>query len=308
MSARRKKEFGITTAVIAYTAALLWRLASSFDGELYPLLIGALIIATMVWMALLSYALALLNSVSTNLALIVIVPLLVLIIGRFHAGAIVGALLLAAFLVIAQQRLTQAIRNHIKYRTFDIFYLGTHVVMIGVITALVGLATAAILNRLSTDQLLISEQLIQRALQPAEPFIQGLVPGYNVRSSVNELIEAQLQEQLGTLPPSSPLIAGQKTAALRNLERQLDRRISGQETISALIADAINRRLDIVITNNRLFVALGIIIIIFFALRTLVPILVWPILALIIFLVYLSRKTGLAYILITTEKVELLRL
>lgn len=308
MSTRRKKEIGIILAVIACTIALFLRLISVVGGEYFPLLIGVMAIAVIVWMALLSYALALLNSVGTSLSLVVITPLIVLSVGKLSMEALAGALVMMIFLAVGQQHLTQAIRNHIQYHTVDIFYGGTRMIISSTIAALVGLSTATFVNILAADQLL-SERMVERLLRPADPILQGVIPGYSAQRSINELIEAQLQQQLGESAPASPLIPQQKDAIVRNLERQLATSISGQETIASLTANFINRKVREVLVYNKLLFSLAVIVVLFVTLRaTLAPLLLWPTLGMIACLVYLSRKIGLALILVTSEKVELLRL
>src|SRR3990167_6843309 len=165
MTRHQKKEIGLVVVTLTYSALLFWWLAAGVSLFLNPYLVAAFLVSSFVWAALTVLALGLAAGKISRPALTLGIPLLVVIAGRAHVGALGAALLFVLPLASAQRHLIREIQNRVSYHTTQIFSAGTRLVLIGLIIAVAGLLSAPLSKKFRADGFQVPQQFIELALE-----------------------------------------------------------------------------------------------------------------------------------------------
>lgn len=296
-----RKEISIAVAVLVLNALLFWRLNTIAATNLYVFVLAALIILSVLWIALLVISLSLIRSKAIAAGLIIIVPLTLIVIGRAHIGVVGAALILTLILLIARAHSKKEVANRIHYSTIQIFSVSTRLVFIGLIVCITGLSTPAISTAFNSEEIVIPQQPIRIALKPFEQLIQNSIPNYSSQATINQLIQDQLARQM---EPGTVITPGEKEAALKNLSAQLGQPLSGEENIIQIITNTINTQINKLIKQSPLMATLSTIFIIIIVARFISLAFVWPLLGVIALIIFIARKTGFVQLISSEEPVE----
>lgn len=309
MTRHQKKEIGLIVVTLTYSALLFWWLAAGVSLFLNnPYLVAAFLVSSFVWAALTVLALGLATGKISRLALTLGIPLLVVIAGRAHVGALGAALLFVLPLASAQRHLIREIQNRVSYHTTQIFSAGTRLVLIGLIIAMAGLLSAPLSRKFRADGFQVPQQFIELALEPATAVINNFLPGYAADRTIDQLLKSKLQAEADSLPPDTAIPPGELDSLHRNLTRSYGLPVSGQETLPTLVTAYVNKSLTNLTQSAPLLAALLTIAAFLLVARLIIPILLWPTLGVISLLVYLAQRANFVYLLTSQETVERLQL
>jgi hypothetical protein len=305
MQPRLAKEMGLTATALSLTLGEFFvaaqGAAAAVSGGGIAWIIGAL---SLLWLLAMALALALVRHKAAVAALVTGPPLIALAMGRFTAGALGGALLLLISLWLAQRSYWYEQQSRIAYRTSHLFGVGTKTLTIGLILALAGLALPAIEGKIEREGLAIDERYVEFVVRPLTPLIEGLLPNYNSTASIDELIDSQIAAQ----GSSEILNEAQRAQIRQQIAAQFGQSIEGKETLGHLVTLRLNASLEKITRANAFTVSLVVIVLAFLTLRAAVPLIVWPLLGGIAFLVWGLRSVGLMRLQETNTTVQRLEM
>lgn len=247
MPVRIIKEISVVAALLIYSGIYFWWLSRAWDSTT-PLWEGsALLVVSLLWVALLSASLALLTDTAAAGILIVGVPLLLVLVHTELASAAGAATMLAAGLLHARWHIRLALTERLRYRTVPTFFTAARWQLVSLAAAAAGLAAPTVIDRLRTDVIAIPERIVEQALRPALTFIGGTAPG-------------------------------QGTAMV------------------TMTADLLNRYLTSALQANPELAATVVLSVAFLVAHLVIPLLVWPTLAVISLVMLTARRAELVYL------------
>lgn len=307
MTLQRKKEIGVVAITCIYSA-IFWLGLGQFL-RLAPLAsVGPLILvvlAAVVWVVLIDFTLMITPLLASTVVVALFSGAMVAVTGLSVAAAI-GAVLLMIFLATAKQLIMREVGSRVRYSTTQFFYASSRLTLLGLIIAVASLSLPHLSESIFQEQVAIPEDYLAWAARPFDPIVARLFPGFSQNSTVDDLLNAQLASQL---PPGVTVPEGQKVALRAELARQLGAgTLSGRETFSQLAAQRLNVALKDLAARSPFILALAFIIIIFLALKALLPLLAWPVLGGLALLMMLARTIGLTYLVRTEATIERLTL
>lgn len=308
MTIQRQKEILIAVFVVLYSVlffmgVVLYSGLGDNRTALATILFAA---GGLIWTALMVTATAMaINRSGTNGIILTIPPLLLIILGKFTLDAMIGAILVVLLLLVLQRKVSWEVNNHIRFRITGVLYesarLGLYTLLVVVIT----LSLPNIIKTFKNDQDVIPAKYVTAVSQPLEPIIARWLPGYKTDSTIDGMINSQLERQAGgIIPVTNPLVAAQKAEIRNQLGRQFGVALTGRETVSDITSRVINGYI-FKLTQQNHYLTVGVVIIVtFVAMRVLVPILIWPILLVIKGFFYLANRIGLISFVKTTVEAE----
>jgi hypothetical protein len=309
MTEQGYKEWGIVVAALLLSfleffgiAALVLPLPT--NGAVM-IMMGVL---SIIWLVVMALAYVLANHPASSTTLIILPAVFVVLAGRLSIGAWGGAILMVLSLVVARQYFLQEIRNRINYSNIYTFRYGSRYLVVGLILAIAGLALPSVQNTVTADGIKISEKQVEIVLNFAQPMIKQFVPSFSANENVDQFIDAQITEQLGKLAPGMTIPTEQRVALRAQIAQQLQQQLTGQESMASVITRRINDILASFTRSNTLIVSLVVIVLVFLTIRAFVPLIVWPLIALIALTVWISNAVGLSKISssqVTTTRLEL---
>lgn len=308
MTIQRQKEILIAVFVVLYSVlffmgVVLYSGLGDNRTALATILFAA---GGLIWTALIVTATAMaINRSGTNGIILTIPPLLLIILGKFTLDAMIGATLVVLLLLVLQHKVSWEVNNHIRFRITSVLYesvrLGLYILLVVVIT----LSLPSVIQGFKNDQDVIPAKYIAAVSQPLEPVISRWLPEYKTNSTVDDMINVQLDRQAGgIIPVTNPLLAAQKAEIRNQLGRQFGVTLTGRETVSDVTSRVVNRYI-FKLTQQNHYLTVGVVIIAtFIATRVVVPILIWPVLLVIRMFFYLANRIGLISIIKTTVEAE----
>lgn len=304
MTLQRKKEIGVVALTVIYSA-LFWLGVGQFlrlaplPGWL-PLVLVTM--AALLWVVLVDFTFMITPLLASTAAVIAVSGLVVALTGGFTVAALAGAALLMVFLATAKQLIRREVGTRVRYSTSQIFFAGSRLTLLGLVMAMAGLFLPHLSESIFAERIAVPEEYVSWAVRPLDPFIARLFPGFNQAQTVDELIDAQLAQQLpaGTVVPE-----GQRAALRAELARQLGAgALAGNETFSQLAAERFNAAMRDIAQRSPFVLALAFIIIMLLAFKALLPFLAWPVIGGLAILMLLARVIGLTYLVRTEATVE----
>lgn len=309
MDLRSKKEIGVIAAMCLVTLLEFFSFATFLpQAAAKPAFAVVLVLLSIVWVSCAAVAFALVGSRS-GLAVLLIFPAAVtVIISRLLPVAIGGAILLSIFCLMAQRTLVREVRNRVYYQTSHVFGSGIRLLTLGLMVGLTGLVLPILNATPGSYQLRVTERQIEPLLKPFEAYIGQLLPGFRPDASIDELIDEQIRQQEAQLPEGVELSEQQREVARQQLGRQLQQKLTGQESVATIVANSLNQSVSKITSQNPLLASLILVALVFLTLRALVPFLIWPILGVTAGLIYILRQAGLIYVARTQAMIERLQL
>lgn len=304
-----QKEIGLVGGVLIVSALEFILFAFLFSQATNDWLTAAvLVVISVIWIALMAIALAIVHY-KINIATLVIVPTLIVIaLSKLSVIAIGGGVLLSIFLLMAQRTFAREVKNRIQYRTVEIFSVGTRLLLLGCMIGLLGLSWTTLTGENGVYRVQVSEQQLAPLMKPLEPLLRKFIPNFRADITIDEFIQEELNKQAAQLPPGASIPPEQLALSRAQLSEQFGEQLSGQETVTAIVTRKLNNYIGALTQENVLLVTLVLIIIAFLTLRALVPLLVWPLLGIIALLVLALRAVGvlnLQEVQVTTERLTL---
>lgn len=308
MTIQRQKEILIAVFVVLYSLLFFMGvvLYSGLGESRTTMATIVFAVGALLWCALMVTATAMAtNRSGTNGIILAVPPLLLIILGKFTLDAIIGAILVVLLLLALQRKVSWEVNNHINFRVIRVLYesvrLGLYILLVVVIT----LSLPSIIKTFKNDQDVIPAKYIAAVSQPLEPVISRWLPGYKTDSTVDDMINFQLERQSGGLiSANNPVVAAQKAEVRTQLGRQFGVTLTGRETVSDITSRVVNGYIFRLSQQNH-YLAVGLVIIAtFIAMRVVVPILIWPVLLVIKGFFYLANRIGLISIIKTTVEAE----
>lgn len=304
MTLQRKKEIGLVAVACLYTV-LFWIGLALFIGTAEPTsspLMVVITLAAIIWVIMVDFAMAVTPLIMSTVAIIVVAAGMVVVTGRASYASLIGAVLLAILLASAKQSMSREITNRVRYSTTQIFSAGARATMLGLVIAISSLSLPLISQNIFEEQLAIPEDYIVKAAQPLDPVIARLFPGTSGGSTIDDLINTQLAQQL---PPGAVVTEAQRAVLRQELAVQIgSSKLAGSETFSRIAAQRVNSALKDLAHRNPLILAIALVIIVFLTLKALVPLLIWPVLGGLAGAMALARLVGLTYLLRTEATIE----
>lgn len=308
MTIQRQKEILISVFVVLYSLLFFMGvvLYSGLGVNRTGAATAALTAGALLWCALIVTATAMaVNRSGTSGIIVGIPPLLLVILGKFTLDAFVGAVLAALLLLALQRKITWEVNNHIRFRVTTVLYESVRLAIYTLLVAVITLSLPSIIQGFKSDHDVIPAKYFTVASRPLEPIIARWLPGYQTDNTIDQVIAAQVEQQTGGLVSAdNPLLAGQIAAGREQFARQFGVSVRGDETISAVATRLLNDYIYALTQKNRYFTAAIVIIVTFIAMRVIVPILIWPVLAVIKGFFYVANRIGLVSFIKTTVEAE----
>ncbi len=215
--------------------------------------------------------------------------------GWSQPSALAGAGLLAIATLIASVVVRDQLDDYVRFRTRQIFWGATKVVIIGTVAALAGLYFPVLVMQLQGGSLQVSEHSVEPLVRPLTPIVQSLLPGYRPEQPLSQLVDNTVLQQL-------PL------SVQKQLAQQLKTPRPEPVTITTVVTQWLNQHLNRFAQESPMVVSLLILIPTFFTIWFLSPVLLWPSLLLIAGLLWVFKRLHLVRIESRPEPVEHLTL
>lgn len=304
MTLQRKKEIGLVALTSVYSA-VFWLGLGQFL-RLVPLpnlwLLVLIAMAAVLWAVLIDFSLMICPLLTSASIIILINGVMVLLNGGVVIASSVGAMLLMIFLATARQFIMREVNTRVRYSTSQIFFMGSRLTLLGLMVAVAGLFLPYLSQSIFEDRLAIPEEYIAVAARPLDPLVSRLFPGFSQTSTVDDLLDSQLAQQL---PPGTVIPEGQRVALRAELARQLGASsLTGRETFSQIAAQRLNAALKDLAQRSPFVLALAFVIILFLTLKALLPLLAWPVIGGLALLMLVARLIGLIYVARTEATIE----
>lgn len=281
--------------------AMGWLLELSVTTTTALFALGA---SAVVAVALLAFALSVVRHRASQAALLAIPALATMVGGRFSLSALIGAFLLLLLLWSAGRILRYEMTSRTIFRLRPMYSEAIKRITLGIILAAVGLAYAWVLGGIHSGQFRLKPHHLAPALRPAEPLLQQFIPGFSSELTIDQWIDAQLEEEVRRVAPQATVAPQQRQLVREQLERQVGQRLSGQENFVTLATNLTNQRLDTAVRQYPIVVTVVILVLIFLTIRAGVPLLVWPVIGLLYLFVRLGERTGLVRLEETSQTVQ----
>jgi hypothetical protein len=312
MTLQRQKELLIATFVALYSVLLFlgFQLFVSRATSWSTPVVIIIAIGSLIWCALMTCATAfVVNRSGSNILTCAIPPILLLILGVFRLDVAIGAIVVFVILIAVQRRLSWELNSRVNVHVIPVFSVATRHVIVALLISLITLSLPTLAQSFDRNQISIPPKTVATLISPFEGVIQNLLPGYTTGSTIDQMIDRQLRNQLSSIPGAeavvpAELLSSQRATIRQEFSKQFGMPITGQETLADVLANIVNKYLRQMAAENR-FVAIGFIIALtLVTVRIAVPVLVWPALFLIRIILRLSEQIGLITILRTQVTVE----
>ena len=287
------KELATTAGAVVWVA-ITWALVAlllqrpSLDVLWWVILTILVILQT----AVLALALSVTQHWGTRLALLVIPAMTVAVLG-LHVSSVLGGLLLLLAAWMGSRSLREEIGNRLQYRVWPMYGPGVRLLLLASLLGVIGLAYVPLLGAVNRGGLRLSPAYVSLFLKPLEPLLTSTIPGYKSDQSVNDFINAQLQQEQSQLPPGTT-VPSQEQAVLRTqLSQRFGQSLTGAESVSSIIAGKVNQYVDSTVRSYPQLVTLIVLVSLALTIRFLLPFLAWPTLGVIALLMWFGRQVGL---------------
>ncbi len=258
---------------------------------IYTMILLVLVIA---WAALLALTFGVMGSVTAQ-GLVWLLPLTVAFFGGWRVEAMAAALILLAALLSARVRIAQDVNNRIKYKTRYVFGRGVRFIILGSLVTIAGLALPRISDGFKVDAF-ITGDTIRPFLVVLQPLFSSLGGNYSASSTIGQMIEKQLSNQDGNELMSGQVREEQKRTVVAALSRQFGQEVRLDDDLAAVVARTLNAKIHYFLNANPLIATVVIMVLIVLFIRFLLPILVGPVLAVIVLLLFFGRRMEFIYI------------
>jgi hypothetical protein len=313
MTLQRQKEIGIIIISILLTAGFLFAFMGIIQTQNLAAWTTWLVVAglSMLWVSLyLACTIFVTTRSGSSIILACIVPLVMMAIGQLSTYVIVGAVIVFILLLTLQSRLHWEMDTRIKLDFIATFLGSARYMFIILIVALLALILPGMQTALTSNegQITIPANIVSSILTPFNGVIKGIIPGYTSVTTVDDIIQAQVNQQIkqqGGGLPANFTIPPQEMAQLRDqFGAQFGLKLTGTETIPDIIATMLTNYVRVAVHNNVPAALVLIVLSIFITLRLFIIFLVWPTLALLQLWLFIAIKAGLLARVRTTVEVE----
>lgn len=310
MTLQRQKELIIVGIASLYSLFYFMLVALLLRGQAVSTVFGIVVaVAGLLWVAVIAAALAFASRrLGVSMALAIIPAVVVILVGRVSIEAIIGGILLAAFILIGRSVVAKDMENRLKFAVRPIFWSGSRVLLFGLLVAIITLALPIVTTNIRGGEVGISRAYTDTLLRPAAPLIEKYIPQYTPDKTVNQIISAQIAEQGEELPPGYTLPPDQHAQVLEELSKQLGIPLIGNETIPDIVAAWINVRIQRLANQNSILLVIILVVLVLLTLRALIPLLLLPVILFVKTLVYISERIGLVALMKTQVTIERLHL
>jgi nucleotidyltransferase/DNA polymerase involved in DNA repair len=135
--------------------------------------------------------------------------------------------------------------------------------------------------------------------------LKDIAPNFTATSNIDDIIDNQLRQQGIDPTQVSP---DQRAALHSQVSQQLNLPVTGQESLADIVTSRFNQTLQRITQVNALSVALLAVVLSFFTIRALIPLVTWALLAAIAAGMWFARSIGLVVTLKEAIQVEQLTL
>jgi len=332
MESFRKKEIGLVVTTTVYSFLFFLAIAVFIDDAIQNIGVAILLLlAGILWAAIISPSLALAKSWFAIIGLIAIPALIVIIVGLGKTGSIVAALLLAALCIGARYAFIWEFDNNIRYSPYRIYPRGTKIVIYAAVVATIGISFSTTSELIDTDSIKVENDQISAFIEPLKPIIerivnqvQGSIPFLTQQiqtNSLDQIIDQTLAQELAKYPPGTISPAQEE-----DIRRQIEEAVSSQQTeivaepnsiinqfitpefITPIVTNFINQQIKNVSESYPILFPLLIIAVVFLALRVLMPVFTGLSILAITLIVFISIKLNLVKLSRSQAEVEKIEL
>ncbi len=311
MTLGRKKEIGVLVFLSLYSGLLfgLFALATTQNtGELSILTTVLFVMLALLWVALVQFSQAISFESGGVLWLVVlIVPALIVGVGRASLPALVGAVIAGLLLLVGRSYAKSELSNRIHFKTGQIFRISTRYTLLALAFGLIGIVLPDFQEQLVPEKVQIPAKYLANWVDASAPIVSRFIPGYDPNKTIDEFIAFQVQKQMGA-GNSEPIPPGQLIIARRQLADQFGIALAGNESLSAVTGKIVNHYLQSWAKYNQLLFIGIVISLLFLVWRALTPVLLWPTIAILAGLIYFATRIGLVYKVKTPATIERLQL
>jgi len=115
MDRQHIKELSLIIGVSVYSTILFWVIGHSALFGISPILLLLLVLASLLWVAVMAFSLAMVAHIGMTAIMTVVIPITIIAAGAGAPGAIGAALLAALLMITIHGRLTMEIKNPIRW-------------------------------------------------------------------------------------------------------------------------------------------------------------------------------------------------
>lgn len=267
------------------------------------------VMLTLAWAAVIAVSYAILHSLQRHRRVIVgVAAVSAALAGLFSAPAIIGGVLLLVFMESASRMIATDTHDRINVRLYKMLLPGLRLLLTGLALATVALLLPLVRTQVSSGKIFIPTDSIELALRPAAPILQNIIPGYSPDSTVDDLIDVQLNKQRQSLPPGILLGSGQRDQTRQALSETLGVGLTGSETVADILTIYTNTYIQRLADQSGLVVTTILIVIGLVAVRAIVPLLAWLALGVAYSLFWVLRRFDFVRITQTQLPVQQLQL
>ena len=303
MTQERQKEITIISVVTLYTLALVIAMRAITAPSLFISIL--LLIAGIFWIAsVAATTVMVVNRVGTSITLAAVPSVAVAIAGGPSLASLLAGIILCIVLLVFQRRVDHEVAMRVRYTTSGVFGRTIKGVIMGVLIVVVLFLAPVWTKAFSQNGVQVPPQYMAVVLAPAEPLIANAIPGYQPGDSIDKIISARLNELIKETPGATTVPPGLLEQTRAELSKNLGVPLSGRETIPVVASNIINSYISALAKESGLTFAIISIVIAFFVLRGLVPLLAWPTLGMISVIIYFSIRIGLIAVYNTQVTIE----
>ncbi len=201
MTPQRAKEIGMIVVVVLYSAAL-FGLTSLFVYQnrltMLPVLIFLGVLA-LGWVAIMAIALAVTLQPGSLASLVIGSSLTVAVAGLVHWPALVAALAVAIFLMLARRSIYREINNRVLYRTSEAFGPGLRSILLALALAALGLAWPLAADRVTPAAFLLSPATVGKITEKVLPALPVPFIGAVDVSQVTAIVTSTVNQYIASL-------------------------------------------------------------------------------------------------------------
>jgi hypothetical protein len=266
-----QKEIALALGSIAVAVLLwwsfAWALTDSFQNLGLTITVGVLAI---LWCIITPITLFMAGRWWTAAAVAGAAAVAPITAGGFSWGAMGGGVLGGLFALAAWRAFKKGGENMRRFRTGAIFTSGTRLLVTGVILAAAGIALPFLEGKIAQRGIEISPDQVALALRPVQPFLRDIMPSLDSDTDIDTIIDNQIRQQgvdPATLPPE------ERKRIHQQFSQQFSIPVTGQESLSDVVAGRLNETLGRIAQANALTLALVALVVAFLTLRAIIPIL-----------------------------------
>lgn len=291
MDATQRKEAAIIVVATLFSLLFFLLLSFAFKGQTQTLAVPLIIaLVGIIWISLIAIFMAfVINYRPLQWALLILPALMALISSGFSAVALIGSLLLFLALLGAGRSIRQELENRLKFATISIFRPGVRLLLLGVAAFALALALPVIKNQAQTGLITLPADTAATFVQPLTPLISQSIPNYHPAMTIDQIIQNQINRQ--QIPAGFELPPDQLQRSRQEIGDRVNLTLSGTETIPQIISQVTNRYIQNLAQGEGLVVTLVLVLLALIAIRALIPLIIWPILFLIMGLIFLAHRT-----------------